>query len=68
MTIRENTERPITITNGTNQLVPLDSESIVHHSMMILNGHAKKGVIPEYWDGKTAPRVAMVFDEWFARH
>lgn len=68
LTLRENTERPITITNGTNQLVPLDSESIVHHSMMILNGHAKKGVIPEYWDGKTAPRVAMVFDEWFARH
>jgi len=65
LTLRENTERPITITEGTNQLVPLDSESIIQYSMKILNGEVKKGSIPKYWDGKTAQRVVKVLDEWF---
>ena len=65
LTLIENTERPITITEGTNQLVPLDSESIVQYSMKILRGEVKKGTIPKYWDGKTAERVVRVLDEWF---
>jgi len=65
LTLRENTERPITITEGTNQLVPLDSESIVEYSIKILNGYTKKGTIPKYWDGKTAVRVVQALDEWF---
>jgi len=65
LTLRENTERPITITEGTNQLVPLDSESIVQYSMKILQGEVKKGTIPTYWDGKTAERVVKVLDKWF---
>ncbi|MCB5260030.1 MAG: UDP-N-acetylglucosamine 2-epimerase (non-hydrolyzing) [Candidatus Cloacimonetes bacterium] len=64
LTLRENTERPITITEGTNQLVPLDSESIVQCSIKILQGEVKKGSIPKYWDGKTAGRVMKVLDEW----
>lgn len=65
LTLRENTERPITITEGTNQLVPLTSDSIVHYSMKILQGDVKKGTVPKYWDGKTAERVVMVLDEFF---
>ena len=65
LTLRENTERPITITEGTNQLVPLDSKSIVKYSMKILQGEVKKGTIPKYWDGNTAERVVKVLDEWF---
>ncbi|MCB5279884.1 MAG: UDP-N-acetylglucosamine 2-epimerase (non-hydrolyzing) [Candidatus Cloacimonetes bacterium] len=65
LTLRENTERPITITEGTNQLVPLDSKSIVKYSMKILQGEVKKGTIPKYWDGKTAGRVVKVLDEFF---
>ena len=64
LTLRENTERPITITEGTNQLVPLDSESIVQCSIKILQGEVKKGSIPKYWDGKAAGRVMKVLDEW----
>lgn len=64
LTIRENTERPITITIGTNQLVPLDSCSIVEYSKRILSGEVKKGAIPKYWDGKTAERVVKVVAEW----
>ena len=57
LTLRENTERPITITQGTNQLVPLDAKSIVEYTMKILDGDIKQGSIPKYWDGKTAERV-----------
>lgn len=65
LTLRENTERPITITEGTNQLVPLNSRSIIQFSMKILEGDFKKGSVPRYWDGKTAKRVVNVLDKWF---
>ena len=65
LTLRENTERPITITEGTNQLVPLDSENIVQYSMKILQGEMKMGTIPKYWDGKTAERVVKTLDDSF---
>ncbi len=65
LTLRENTERPITVSEGTNQLVALDINSIIGAVTNILHGHTKKGMIPEYWDGKTAQRVVKVIDEWF---
>lgn len=65
MTLRENTERPITITEGTNQLVPLNSESIVEHCLTAIRGNVKKGRIPKLWDGVTAKRVVKVMDVWF---
>jgi UDP-N-acetylglucosamine 2-epimerase len=57
---KKNTESPITITEGTNQLVPLDSKSIIDHTMRILNGDIKQGSIPKYWDGNTAERVVAL--------
>jgi len=55
LTMRPNTERPITITEGTNQLCKIEEvESLVDG---ILNGNYKQGKIPELWDGKTAGRV-----------
>jgi len=65
LTLRENTERPITITEGTNKLVDLNVESIVKRAIDIIEGDAKKGRIPKYWDGKTAKRIVKVLDEWF---
>jgi len=65
LTLRENTERPITITEGTNQLVKLDSQSIVTKVFEILEGNIKKGAIPQYWDGKTASRIEKVIRGWF---
>lgn len=65
LTLRENTERPITITEGTNHLVDLNEESIVNSAREIIEGNVKQGKIPKYWDGKTAKRIVKVLDEWF---
>lgn len=59
LTLRENTERPITIELGTNQLVT--PGNIVKKAARILTGKWKTGRIPKYWDGKTADRIAKVF-------
>jgi len=64
ITLRENTERPITITEGTNQLVDLNVESIVNSSLEIIERKVKRGTVPKYWDGKTAERVVNVLDKW----
>lgn len=61
LTLRENTERPITIWEGTNQLVELDTDTIITKAMAILDGDIKKGRIPQYWDGHTAERVVQYF-------
>jgi len=60
LTIRENTERPITITKGTNTLVGIDTPNNVAGAMKILAGKYKEGSIPELWDGQAADRIVDV--------
>jgi UDP-N-acetylglucosamine 2-epimerase (non-hydrolysing) len=60
LTLRENTERPITITVGTNRLVGSDPQTIIQHARSILAGDPKKGKIPRLWDGKAAERIIAV--------
>ena len=57
LTIRENTERPITITEGTNILVGTDPQIIITEARAVLNGKTKAGGIPELWDGQAAGRI-----------
>ena len=57
ITVRNNTERPITVDVGTNQLIGTDLIQVEKAAIDILNGNLKKGNIPELWDGKTAERI-----------
>ena len=62
LTLRENTERPITVSLGTNTLVGRDPERIKREAMQVLSGHGKQGRIPELWDGHAAQRIAEVYE------
>jgi UDP-N-acetylglucosamine 2-epimerase (non-hydrolysing) len=68
LTLRENTERPVTITEGTNTLVGRDPERIWPEVQKILNGETKAGRIPALWDGHAAVRVADAIEAFFARN
>ncbi len=58
LTLRPNTERPITITQGTNELADLGT--IEEQSQRLLAGRWKTGSVPALWDGRTAARIARV--------
>ena len=60
ITVRKNTERPVTIDVGTNHLVGTDLEKVEKVALDILGGITKPGRIPEMWDGKAARRIAEV--------
>ena len=60
LTIRKNTERPITVDLGAYTLVGHDMEFLEAEVGRILKGQAKKGAIPPLWDGKTSTRIADV--------
>jgi UDP-N-acetylglucosamine 2-epimerase (non-hydrolysing) len=57
LTLRENTERPITISQGTNLLVGTDPAKIVAAAKEVLAGKSKAGRIPPLWDGHAAERI-----------
>ena len=63
LTLRENTERPETIDEGTNTLVGNDTQRIIEESFKILNGQGKTGTYPELWDGHAAERVASILNQ-----
>lgn len=61
LTLRPNTERPITITEGTNMLIGDDLNLLQLELQKILEGKPKKGKIPHFWDGNTAQRIKQIF-------
>ena len=64
LTLRENTERPITVEQGTNILVGRDRDAIVSAVREILAGKGKRGRMPEFWDGRAAERIAADLYPW----
>ena len=63
LTLRENTERPITVTEGTNTIVGNDPIKIINAANDILDNGGKAGRIPDLWDGNTAVRIADIIQE-----
>jgi len=64
LTMRENTERPITIEQGTNTMVGSNREAILQGVAEILAGRGKRGRVPELWDGRAAQRIADDLAHW----
>jgi len=64
LTLRENTERPITLSEGTNTLVGPNPDAIRAAFQDIMTQGGKAGRIPEYWDGRAAMRIAHKLKEW----
>jgi UDP-N-acetylglucosamine 2-epimerase (non-hydrolysing) len=60
MTLRYSTERPETVTIGTNEMVGTNPDNIISYIDKMVKGDWKKGGIPELWDGKTAERIVDV--------
>jgi UDP-N-acetylglucosamine 2-epimerase (non-hydrolysing) len=58
LTMRENTERPITLTLGTNVLIGQDRKKLSSELAKILAGKSRKGTVPPLWDGKAGERIA----------
>ena len=63
LTLRENTERPVTVTEGTNTIVGNDTQVILDAANDVLDNGGKAGRIPDLWDGKTAQRIADIIEE-----
>src|SRR6202790_3718264 len=60
LTLRENTERPVTVSLGPNVLVGRSPDKLRSELSRILAGHAKKGTIPPLWDGRAGERIAAL--------
>jgi UDP-N-acetylglucosamine 2-epimerase (non-hydrolysing) len=60
LTVRENTERPITVSMGTNELVGRDVGKVASAVTKLLSGTLKRRRIPPLWDGHAAERIAAV--------
>lgn len=64
LTLRENTERPITVEQGTNTLVGQNHQMILDNVDQIIASGGKRGRVPELWDGRAAERIASHIQTW----
>jgi UDP-N-acetylglucosamine 2-epimerase (non-hydrolysing) len=64
ITLRTNTERPVTIEQGTNTIVGQDSKQILSVVNDVLESGGKSGRVPELWDGMAAMRIKQILLNW----
>ena len=62
MTLRTTTERPETVTEGTNELLGIDPAALAPAFARLFDGTWKRGTIPQLWDGQTGKRIAEILD------
>jgi UDP-N-acetylglucosamine 2-epimerase (non-hydrolysing) len=63
LTFRQNTERPITVTQGTNRVVGLDPERVGRAADEIIAGGGREARIPDLWDGQAAERIVAILKD-----
>lgn len=68
LTLRDSTERPETVTIGTNELIGTDPAALAPALDRLFAGHWKKGGIPEKWDGHTGERIVQVLEQLLVRN
>lgn len=68
ITLRENTERPITVLEGTNRIVGSGTTEIIEAVMEALSKDSKDANVPKYWDGETSTRIADILENWGGYH
>lgn len=66
LTLRESTERPITVSEGTNTIVGLDPDGILAEALQVLEGKRKTGRVPALWDGRASRRIVNILCRHFA--
>jgi len=64
LTLRHNTERPVTLTHGSNRLVPRGPDGLVSAFHSALDEDERPVGVPEYWDGQSAARIVSVLLQW----
>ena len=64
ITLRENTERPITVSQGTNTVVGTDVDAILQCYEEVMTSGGKIGRVPQLWDGESAQRIVKVINAW----
>ena len=68
ITLRENTERPVTVDQGTNTIVGQDRAQIIAVMKDVLDNGGKRGRRPELWDGRAAERIKRILNDWLQQH
>lgn len=63
LTVRPNTERPITVAIGSNTLLDFDVERILEHVELVVSGKYKRGEVPELWDGSATQRILEAIEK-----
>jgi UDP-N-acetylglucosamine 2-epimerase (non-hydrolysing) len=65
LTLRRNTERPVTVSDGTNRVVGTSADAVVEAARGILDGEGRTtGRLPELWDGRASERIADAIESW----
>jgi len=67
LTLRENTERPVTVRVGTNRVIGTDPARLGEETVRVLGGGGPRGSLPPLWDGQTARRIAGILRERVGR-
>jgi UDP-N-acetylglucosamine 2-epimerase (non-hydrolysing) len=63
LTYRNNTERPVTVSVGTNKVVGSDPDRLLHMAMEVLDQPRPARTVPPLWDGQAAPRIVRILKQ-----